>query len=117
MSAKLCSALLLSVIPLAAAGLSGNWKLKGSVGEYPINLDCSFTTKGTAFSGTCKGGNRPDRAVTGEVNGQKVQFHYDVDYDGNNITVNYTGTLESDTQIKGTVETSGTSGEFTATKE
>ena len=63
------------------------------------------------------GGNRPDRAVTGEVNGQKVQFHYDVDYDGNNITVNYTGTLESDTQIKGTVETSGTSGEFTATKE
>jgi hypothetical protein len=116
MSTKLWSALLLCGLPLAAADMSGNWKLSGTVGEYPINLNCSFKANAGSLTGTCKGGERPDRAVTGEVTGPKVHFQYEIEYGGNKMTVVYSGTLQSETSMKGSVEVSGTSGEFTATK-
>ena len=117
MSTKLCRALLLCPWPLLAADVSGNWKVSGTVGEYPINLTCNFKTNGANLIGTCKGGDRPDRAVTGEISGQKVHFQYEIEYDGNKMTVVYSGTLQSDTSMKGSVDVSGTSGEFTGTKE
>ena len=117
MSTKFCGALLLCALPLAAADVSGNWKISGTVGEYPINLTCNLKANGANLTGTCKGGDRPDRAVTGEVSGQKVHFQYEIEYDGNKMTVSYAGTLQSDSSMKGSVEVSGTSGEFTGKKE
>jgi hypothetical protein len=116
MSTKLYGVLLLCGLPLAAADVSGHWKISGTVGEYPINLNCAFKTNAASLTGICKGGDRPDRAVTGEVSGQKVHFQYEIEYDGNKMTVSYSGVLQSDTSMKGSVEVSGTSGEFTATK-
>jgi hypothetical protein len=117
MSIKLCGALLFCVLPLAAADISGNWKISGSIGDYPIHLNCNFKPNGANLTGTCKGGDRPDRAVTGEINGQKIHFQYEIEYNGEKMTVSYSGTLASDTSMKGSVDVSGTSGEFTGTKE
>jgi hypothetical protein len=117
MSTKLYGMLLLCGLPLAAADVSGHWKVSGTVGEYPINLNCSFKANAESLTGTCKGGERPDRAVTGEVTGTKVHFQYEIEYGGNKMTVVYSGTLQSDTSMKGSVEVSGASGEFTGTKE
>lgn len=117
MSLKLFGAFLLATLPVAAASISGNWKISGTVGEYPIDLACNLKTAGAKVTGVCKGGNRPDRAVTGEVNGQKIRFQYEIEYGGNQMTVVYSGELQSDTAMKGTVEVSGTSGDFTGTKQ
>jgi hypothetical protein len=114
---RLCGALLFSVLPLLAADVSGNWKIAGGIGDYPIALNCTFKADGAKFTGVCKGGDRPDRSITGTVNGEKVEFQYDTEYNGDKLTVVYSGTLQTKTSMKGSIEVSGASGEFTGTKQ
>jgi hypothetical protein len=113
-----CASLLFAcALPVAAADASGTWSVKGDISGYAVQLSCNFTQKGSDLSGVCRGGDRPGRNVTGQVNGKDVKFEYDVDYDGNKIHVVYTGTLESDTNMKGWVDAGQGSGTFEASKE
>ena len=118
MIAKLPVFLLLGAASVCAADISGTWKVDLNVAGNAITLDCQLKQTGAQLSGVCKGGDRPDRNVTGEVKDQAVSFHYDFDLDGNKMTANYSGTLNSQgTAMKGTVEVQGNSGDFTASKQ
>ncbi len=109
---------LLSAIPMAAADMSGRWKISGEVAGNPIKADCLFAQDGTKFTGSCKPApGAPEWKVEGLVNDPKVIFHHDVDYEGATYTLNYSGKFESDTTIKGDIDVGGAGGEFTATRE
>ena len=58
-----------------------------------------------------------DLAVTGTVDGKKVTWKYDSDYNGTALTLTYTATLDDSDKISGSVEVQpfGVSGDFTAT--
>jgi hypothetical protein len=112
--------LFLSVgVALAAddASLSGKWTLHYNISGYSGDLDCSFNQNAQEITGTCKS---PDGnvSVTGKVDGKDVTLTYKTEYNGDQLTVVYTGKLESPKKFAGsvTVQPMGADGEFTATQ-
>jgi opacity protein-like surface antigen len=118
-------ALLLGMIFIAslraasAADVSGSWHVTGSVGDTPIDTTCTLAEKDGALSGTCIRKDKKSVDATGSVKGQNIQWHYNSDYNGDAISVNYSGTLGKDGTISGTivVDPYNATGEFTATKK
>ena len=51
------------------------------------------------------------------MDGRKVTWQYDVEYNGQTYTLVFTGTLESDTAMKGAFRVGGGDGAFTAKKQ
>ena len=105
---------LLSLLQLAPAdSLSGTWQVKGDVVGNAIDHPCTFQQSGTALSGSCAEGALP---IKGEVKEGKVTFQYASVYDGQAITVVFSGTLVSATELKGTINVQpfDVGGEFTA---
>lgn len=118
---KLLALLVLTSVPALAQDLSGVWKIDGNVGDNPIAATCTLKQIDTHITGTCKM-SQNDKAlvVSGEVNGNKVTWKYDLDYEGTTYTLAYFGTPDSAaTSIKGSilVDPSDTQGDFTAQKQ
>ncbi len=75
-----------------------------------------MTQKDNDISGTCKTDNGEGKAI-GKVDGTKVTWSYDSEYNGSPLTVKYLGTLDAAaSKISGTVsvEQFGVEGDFTA---
>ena len=110
--------LLLALVSLAAfaADISGTW-------NAAVELDIgsgtpTFVLKqtGDQITGTYSGG-LGEAKVKGTVKGEKVEISFDVAPDGNTVTAVYSGTLDGEKKMKGTVKIGSIgSGTFTATK-
>jgi hypothetical protein len=102
-----------------AADASGSWHVTGSVSDNPINSTCTLTQKDNALTGTCvrKDGKSVD--ATGSVKDDTIVWHYNSEYNGDPITINYSGKLGKDGTITGTivVDPYNAEGDFTATKK
>ena len=112
----LLSLMVLLALPLAAE-VTGKWKAEVDVAGNAATPEFTFKQDGGTLTGTYKGmlGEAP---VTGTVEGKKIRWVVKVNYDSNPVTIIYTGTIESDTLIKGTVDFAGQAeGTFTAKKE
>jgi hypothetical protein len=79
---------------------------------------CTFKQDGDKLTGTCKG-EYGETALTGQIQADKFSWKHDVPYNGETITLNYSGTLSSATEIKGAVNVQpyNIDGDFTGTKE
>ena len=113
----LLSLIVLLALPLAAADVSGKWKAEVDVAGNAATPGFTFKQDGGTLTGTYKGmlGEAP---ITGTVEGKKIRWVVKANYDSNPVTIIYTGTIESDTLIKGTVDFAGQAeGTFTAKKE
>jgi hypothetical protein len=93
------------------------WQITGDVAGNPVKAICVIKQEGTALSGNCSDATNPPLPLTGESKDGKITFQYVVDYQGQPLTVVYSGTLTSPPQIKGTIEVKpmGAMGTFTAT--
>jgi hypothetical protein len=105
-------------VSLAAdnASLSGKWKVHSTVAGNESDLECTFTQKDNDLSGTCTT-DSGDKNITGKVDGAKISWSYDADYNGTPLTVKYSGTLDSDGKLAGGVHVDpfDVDGDFTAT--
>ena len=115
----LTAALLLSGSVLSAADLvTGSWKIEGDVSGTSFSEACTLKLTENKVSGTC---TNPEKSydVTGDVDGQKVTFTHAAEYNGDPLTLTYTGTLDESGAMKGSVDVQpmGVSGDFTATKD
>jgi len=111
--------LALVAIPSAAAdgpSVAGTWKVHNSIVGNESDQDCSFTQQGKDISGTCSL-EQGTAKVTGKVTDAKITWQYDTEYNGSPLTLVYTGTMDKDSKITGTVEVQPMSvnGDFTAT--
>ena len=99
------------------AGLSGKWKLHQSIAGNESDSECTFTQKDNDLTGTCSAGESTSKIV-GKVDGKKVSWSYSSEYNGQQLTVKYTGTLDA-SKITGeiNVDPFGATGDFTATLE
>ena len=104
-----------SLIAADAPSLTGKWEVYTSIAGNDSNMICSFTQKDADLSGTCDS-QRGTVAIAGKVDGSKMNFSYKSEYEGSPLTVAYTGTIQSESRIKGSVEVPeyGVSGDFTA---
>jgi hypothetical protein len=107
-----------SVLPVLAQDLSGDWKVTGDIGGYALRAVC--TLKQTAdhkLTGTCKG-EGAGSPLTGEIVGRDVTWKYDLDYNGTVYPLEFSGSMVSDFAIKGEVEAGVVAnGPFTARKQ
>ena len=108
-----------SVLALAAdsAPISGTWNIHINIAGNESDAVCTFTQKNTDLAGTCKSDSGEGKA-SGKVDGTKITWSYDSEYNGSPLTLKYVGTLDSAAnKIAGTVnvEQYGVDGDFTAT--
>ena len=118
-------ALLLTVVPVCAADVTGNWKPNINLNGVR-ELLCTVTQKDQRLEGTCKAGDEAGVSLNdGRVNGDQVSWSWKVTTpDANTWTYLFTGTLDaSGNIIKGLARFSVGSGSkqnevsFTATKQ
>lgn len=109
-------ALTLAALPAAAADVSGVWKVEGDIAGNAVTPACTLKQAENKLSGSCKS-ELGDAPLKGEVDGKKVKFEYDIEYNGQKYTLVYLGELASDTELKGTIDVGVATGAFTAKKE
>jgi hypothetical protein len=110
--------LMLLVSPAAPVSVAGTWNLSTNVHGNTSTPSCTFKQEAEKITGACSAPNNTQSEVTGEVVDTKVVFRYNIDWEGNALTLVYTGTVESDTTMKGAIDVQpmNVPGEFTATK-
>lgn len=106
----------LTALSAQAASVAGNWDVDGVVYGNAVKYTCAFQQDGDALTGTAHLGDK-DYAVTGSTKDQTATWQFDVEYNGAPLTLVFTGTLSSETAMKGTIAVAGVTGEFTAAKK
>lgn len=108
--------LLAAAVSLCAAeGVAGKWQVHQSVMGNESDMTCTFTQTGEDLAGSCDG-PRGTMKLTGKVEGKKVSWSVNSEYEGNALTITYSGTLAADGKMTGTLSVApyGVEGEFTA---
>ena len=101
------------------SSVAGKWKVESNVGGTASEQSCTFTQKEDgALSGTCDS-DQGDLAITGKVDGKSVTWQLNTRWEGQVLTVIYSGSLESPAKIVGRVDVQpmGVTGDFTATQQ
>ena len=100
-----------------AADITGTWEFQVDSDMGSGTPTFNFKQAGTKLTGTYKGqlGEAP---VTGTVDGDKVEFSFEVSPAGDKIAIKYTGTVDGDNKMKGSVDFGGQAkGTFSAVKK
>jgi hypothetical protein len=98
--------------------VAGTWSLETEVMGYPGSAVCALAQEGGKITGKCTS-DGVDRPVTGEIAGGKVTFQHASEYNGEALTIIYSGTFDSDTTLAGamTVRPYEVTGTFKAKKK
>lgn len=100
-----------------SASLNGKWKVHTAIAGNESDSECSFTQTGNDLAGACSN-DQGSHKLTGKVDGSKITWSYGSEYNGEALTLRYSGTLDEATaKISGsvTVDPFGVDGDFTAT--
>ena len=102
-----------------APNVAGTWKVKGEVASTPVTPVCTIKQDDkNILSGTCKIMDT-ETALKGEVKDKNVTWQFNIDYNNDNLTVIFNGTVETDSKISGKINVQPYSidGDFTAEKD
>lgn len=111
-------AALLVTAQSAVADVAGNWKIEGTIGQMLVQVVCTLNESDRKLSGACRNQEVGELPLSGETDGNKASWSYRVNYQGQEFTVAYTGTLDSASAMKGDISVDGSpQGAFTGTKQ
>jgi hypothetical protein len=96
--AALVSAGLLST----TADVSGDWTISGDVQGVTISETCSFTQTEAKLAGKCINTGKTF-ATTGTVEDKKVVFKHAGQYQGDPLTLTFTGIIGDDGNLSGAI--------------
>ncbi len=105
-----------SAFAAGAPGLTGQWSVHNNIAGNESDQACTFSVADNKISGSCKSTEGKDLPVTGTIDGNKVTWQFKSDYNGTELTMVYTASLDDSGKISGSVEVQpfGVSGDFTA---
>jgi hypothetical protein len=105
-----------SAFGAGAVNIAGQWSVHNSIAGNESDQECKFVQTDGKLTGTCKAGDK-DVQITGSLDGKKVTWKYESEYNGGPLTLIYTATVDDAKKISGSVEVQpyGVTGEFTAT--
>ena len=113
------SALLIacSAVAAGAPNLNGNWTIHNSIAGNESEQPCKFVLADNKLTGTCKSQDDKDVPITGTLDGDKLTWKYESEYNGTPLTLVYVATLNDSGKIAGSVEVQpfSVTGDFTAT--
>jgi catechol 2,3-dioxygenase-like lactoylglutathione lyase family enzyme len=109
-------ALLFASSAFGAQNLTGQWAIHQNIAGNESDQPCKLVVTDNKITGSCKSQGK-DLPVTGTVDGNKVIWQFQAEFNGSPITLIYTATLDDSNKIAGTVEVQpfGITGDFTAT--
>jgi len=113
------SLLLLSTTALfAQPTVPGSWTITGDVQGYPVNETCTFTQDKDNITGSCKNSDGKAYDTTVTVNDNKVVFVHGGEYEGQALTLTFTGTYNDKGELAGDIDVQPLNydGTFTAKK-
>ena len=113
------SLLLLSTTALfAQPTVPGSWTITGDVQGYPVNETCTFTQDKDKITGSCKNSDGKAYDTTVTVNDNKVVFVHGGEYEGQALTLTFTGTYNDKGELAGDIDVQPLNydGTFTAKK-
>ena len=99
-SVVLAILILCSLVCVYAADISGKWtaEFDSQVGLQKYTYE--FTVEGTTFNGKASaniaGADMESEIVDGKIDGDKISFTENLDYQGMPLTITYTGTVSGD---------------------
>jgi len=95
--------------------LSGQWTIHNSIAGNESDQECKFVQTETKLTGTCKSDDK-DLQISGSVDGNKVSWKYNSEYNGTPLTLTYSGTFDESGKLSGTVDVDpySVTGDFTA---
>ena len=101
----------------ATANVTGDWAISGDVQGYPISETCTFTQTDAKLAGTCTNAGK-SYATTGTIEDNKVVYKHGGEYQGDALTLTYTGTIGDDGNYSGAiyVDPLAVNGSFAAKK-
>jgi len=110
------SAFLFASSAFAATDLTGKWTVHNSIAGNENDQVCELAVTDNKITGSCKSQDK-DLPVTGTVDGNKVTWQFQSEYNGSPLTLIYKATLDAPNKFVGTVEVQpyGVTGDFTAT--
>jgi hypothetical protein len=96
---------LLAVLHAAAVAdpITGTWHITGDVVGNPLDEVCTIKQDGTKLTGSCSLAGGQASELTGEVKDGKITFSHGAEYNGDALTITYSATATSATELKGTV--------------
>jgi hypothetical protein len=105
-----------SAFAAGAPGLTGQWSVHNSIAGNESDQECKFIQTDDKLTGSCKTADK-EVQITGGLDGKKVTWQYESEYNGSSLTLIYTATLDDSGKISGSVEVQpfGVTGDFTAT--
>lgn len=118
MKRTLCLLVASAATLLAQPAVPGAWTITGDVQGYPINESCTFAQDKEKIAGTCKNekGKAYDTTVT--VNDKNVIFVHGGEYEGQALTLTFTGSWNDKGELAGAIDVQPLNydGSFTAKK-
>lgn len=79
----------------AQSSVAGEWDASMNTPGGPRPFKLVFKVEGEKITGTAKRANG-DVPVAGTIKGDEVSFNYTIDYNGNAVTVSFTGKVKGD---------------------
>jgi hypothetical protein len=100
-----------------APTIAGQWNIHQTIAGNENDEDCTFSVAEGKIAGTCKV-NEQTPKVTGTVDGKKLAWNFNVEYQGSTLTLTYTALLDDADKFTGSVDVQpyGVSGDFTAVR-
>lgn len=100
----------------AGTNMTGQWTIHQNIANNESDQECTFVQTDNNITGTCKSMEGKDLAVTGSVDGSKVSWKFDSEYNGTPLTLVYTATVDDSGKVAGNVDVQpfNVSGDFTA---
>jgi len=116
---KLTSALLLCMSVAVAADVSGTWQLAVETSQGTGTPSVILKQDGEKLTGIFNSQILGEVKLTGTVKGNAIEFSFEGDAGGQTIKVNYKGSIESPSTMKGTAVYAGFEDKatWTATKK
>ena len=97
--------------------LTGNWNIHTSIAGNESDQPCKFVFADNKLTGSCKGQDAKDVPIAGSLDGNKLTWKYESEFNGAPLIMIYTATLDDSGKISGTVDVQpfSVTGDFTAT--
>ena len=110
----LAAGLAVTAIPAFSADIAGSWRLTGLIAEVPIDRLCTIRQTGNKIEGPCKN-QAGEVMLRGETDGKSVTWKYEARYQDVPLILEFKGSLESESEIKGSITASDLTGNGAAT--
>ncbi len=96
-----------------ADDVAGAWKVTGDVVGNAVNTVCTFAGAGDKTTASCTENGAAGKPTPVTISGKDVSW----DWETSQAVLTFKGKLDSDKAMKGDIEVSGVTGNFTAAKQ